>query len=485
MRTERRRSPLLLLLPLLALIGLGIHLSRAQAPGSREPTRSRREDADRAAKALAPPEMPALARALTGAGEDPAGENGSDGEASTEPPPPFPDSPELRKLAQVAGHHIGERLRFAFDIETFVHGEEPGPLKRIEVSAETIDQLLGLLDADDARLRRDAAIRLSAAVLRPQDLALLRAALEDELREAREAPSRHTALALSYALAAQGDASGTRRIEAEALGGARQEDPAFRREAAIVLGMIADPESSETLRTLLRDDPEPDTRQRAAQSLARIGGDDNRQALADSLSRDVETGVRAWASLAYGRAAPGDGSGAEPLRDAARSDAEPVVRAASNYALSRAAGPTASLELMDAFHVEADTLPRVGAIAGLARIPDLPPEQRTFLEETGAPWLAGVARESEDDLTVFVTVRTLERLGGSEPAPAMLAVVDSGRADWVRAEAVRAYARKAPEEAVAALEARIASEKSERIRGVMEAEIDRLDNRHEPDGPQD
>jgi HEAT repeat protein len=473
MRRSRvgRLLPSVLIATVLLLTVVGWRLSGAPMPllpGDRHADASRRgrsatseEEAEALARMLRPPDPEAVPLAPP----------------SEDTPPGLPKTPEIERLARLAGETLGRRLRRHFDVEAYVHGGPLPPLARIEVSAETLDLLLDRLDSKDPAARRDAAIRLAVAALRPGDVPIVRAALERELLDARERNSRHAALALAYALAAQGERHGTERIESILASGDRAEDADFRREAVIVLGMISDPGSSDVLRDLLRTDPDRSTRVHAAQGLGQIGGDENRTALLDSMARDDEVEVRAWATLGYGRAAEPDGSQAGPLWSASAGDPEAIVRAASNYALSRAGGAGVSAGLIDAYWADTEVLPRIGALAGLTQREHLGESKREFLRAEGVEYLSNVARESDDHVAVYFTARTLARIPGRASGGALLTIVDSSHPDWVRNEAVTRLVRSDPDRALAELPDRLADESRPEVRKHLEREIRRLEKR--------
>jgi HEAT repeat protein len=470
-----RLWPVALIVVVVLLAGLGWRLSDARTPdipGDRADrvSRSNPSAADRDARK-------ARAKALAETLKPPDLENIPLAPPGEDAGPGIPRTPEIDRLSNLAGKTLGERLRRHFDLEEYVHGGEPPPFERIEVSAETLDTLLGLLESENAAVRRDAAIRLAVAVLRPEDLPLVQTALERELRDANQQESRHAALAMTYALAAQGERYGTARLESILTSGERAGDDDFRREAVIVLGMIGDPESSPVLRDMLRTDPNKDTRSHAAQGLGQLGGDENRLALVDSMARDDVVEVRAWATLGYGRAAATDGSQAQPLWNASASDPEPLIRAAGNYALARAGGAGVSAALVDAYYADGEVFPRIGALAGLTQRDHLGKSKKEFLRTEGVEYLSSVARDSDDHVAVYFTARTLGRIPGQASGTALLSIVDSTHPDWVRNEAITRIARHDPVRALPELAARLADEKRPGVRKRIEQEIRRLEKR--------
>ncbi len=471
-RAPRRSILILSVLALVALVAVGLHLSRTEAPGTSKA--EARGKTARATERPAGPETEAerLAAALRPptANETPlaAGEPTREG---------FPRSEELDRLARISGEQIGRRLRIAFDIEEYADGEAAPPFRLIEVSPEAIETLLGLLSSPDAATRRDAAIRLAAARLRAGDLPMLRAALEQEILAAVDQTARHASLAMAYALAAQGERFGTERLETAVLSGERAHDPDFRREAVLVLSMIGDPASSSALREVLVSDPLPGARVHAAQGLGRLGGEDNLAALGGSLGRDDGAEVRAWSALAYGRAASQDGAQADPLWSSSRADAEPIVRAAANYGLSRAGGPGTSAALVEAYHADAETLPRIGVLAGLVKRPNLGRSKQEFVNTAGAEFLNDVARESTDHVALYFTARTLRRIPGETAGAALTTIVTSSHPDWVRNEAVKSLARRDREAALTTLRTQLTVEKRPAVKKTIESEIKRIEKR--------
>ncbi len=308
---------------------------------------------------------------------------------------------------------------------------------------------------------------------------MLRDALEREILTAKEQTARHATLAMAYALAAQGERFGTERLETAVLSGERSRDDAFRREAVLVLGMIADPASSAALREVLVSDPLPGARVHAAQGLGQLGGGENLAALAGSLGRDDGVEVRAWASLAYGRGASEDGSQAEPLWTSSRSDAEAIVRAASNFGLSRAGGPGTSSALVEAYHADGETLPRIGVLAGLVKRPHLGESKREFVNTTGAEFLHEVARDSEDHVALYFTARTLRRIPGDTAGAALAQIVTSKHPDWVRNEAVKSLARRDRAAALPTLRAQLGVEERPNVKKAIEHEIRRIEKRRD------
>ena len=457
----RLRTPALVLLALAIALGAYLLLRDSGVPDG-GPARPARPDDDKVAgppsspPAFSPGHLPLAipAEALEGGGEDGPREGESPYDALTR-----------QALAQ-----LGPLFRELGDVIAYLDGVPVAEWRKIEVPDEIRDQLLALLAAGTPERRDRAALALSVAELRPEDVARLKSRFDTEMTSVTGEARKNLVLALSFALHTHGDEHGVQGLADALRRGLSADVKDFRNGATLVLALTDLPENAPLLRDLLAADPDRLVRKHAAVGLGRMGGEENQAALTEALVREEDVEVRAWSALASGRAG-GDGAA---LRQALTADPAGEVRGAAAFALSQAGGEGTTAALEAAFYADDHPFTRIGAVAGVAQR-NGDGSASEFLAGQGAPYLASVVREEPDTVARFYAVTALGMLPASEDrSSALRQAAASDTNGWVRSTAIGTLAATEGAAARPFLEERLAAEESDRIRAHIQAELDRL-----------
>ncbi|MBD3161638.1 MAG: hypothetical protein GF328_05995, partial [Candidatus Latescibacteria bacterium] len=154
------------------------------------------------------------------------------------------------------------------------------------------------------------------------------------------------------------------------------------------------------------------------------------------------------------------------------------VRGAAAFAITKSLDPGIRPTLKEAYYRDDHDLAKVGAVAGLARLPGGTGDAE-FLASEGGPFLREAARSAEESVSRHYAVRVLSRLGPVEGRAETFREVGSGDpSSWVRRTALTALADTEGEAAIPFLMERMAEESS-RNRTHVESLLKRLD--HEND----
>jgi HEAT repeat protein len=380
-----------------------------------------------------------------------------------------PADPLARAGAAVLGR-LGPLLAEVNDPEAFLAAAGSSDWSMMAVPREITDRVLDALKSDDAKMRLNAALTLSAIQLTPDDLGLIRTAFDAEIATMKGDGEKNAVLGMAFALSKHGDRHGTAALGDALRTGSGDALDGFRGGATLVLAITGEPESSAVLRELAATDPDRAVRKTAVVGLGRIGGDENRTALAESLAREQDIEVRAWSALAAGRATPKGGDDGT-LAGAVATDRDGEVRAAAAYALGKAGGKGTVETLTTSFYGESHSLAKVGAVAGLARRP----KAAEFVEGYGTPWLAETVRSDPDSTARYYGVATFEMLPASKArTEAIRHAAGHDRSSWVRGRAVRALVRTEGKDAVPFLRKAMETETSKRVKSQMERAIRKL-----------
>jgi len=378
----------------------------------------------------------------------------------------------------VAGAMVLEKLlpllNEANDPAAFLDGTGSAPWELHDLPRPMIEKVIAALSSEDAKARLNAALVLSALNLLPEDLASIRSAFDDEMKGMNDRDTKNATLVLAFALSTHGDRHGMARLGDAVRNGSADDVDGFRRDVALVMAIAKDEGSSPLLRELLASDPDRAVRKNSAVGLGRIGGDENRTAIADALTREQDIEVRAWTALAAGRAA-GRGGDDGALETAMNDDAAGEVRAAAAYALGTAGGQGTTAALIESYYGEDHSLARVGAIAGLVRRGGTGEKSTEFLANEGTSFLSKTVMEDPDSTSRYYAVTTLKTMPRSEKSSeALRHAVTSDRSSWVRRAAVETLAKKEGKDALPTLKAALAKEESKRVRREIERQIKRL-----------
>jgi len=459
-----------LLLPVLlvlALVGAAIWFSPTDIGGPRGPDRPGDSDADpdvppSFGEPVAPSFLPAGAL-----GERATVAPAATGKAEEKPDP----------IAAAVGLVLAKLLPLlneANDPAAFLDATGSGPWELHKLPRPLVDKVIAALVSEDAKARLNAALVLSALELAPEDIATIRDRFDVELSGMKDRDGKSAALALAFALSTHGDRHGTAGLADAVRTGAGDAIDGFRRDAALVIGLAKDTESSSLLRDLLATDPDRAVRKNSAVGLGRIGGDENRTAIADALAREIDTEVRAWAALAAGRAA-GRGGDDGTLANSLATDGAGEVRAAAAYSLGKAGVPGTTTTLIESYYREDHDLGRVGIVAGLVRRQGSGEEREEFLANEGTPFLAETVKTAGDSSARYYAVTTLAMMPRTEAgSEALRHAVTSDRSSWVRREAVTTLAEKDGKAALPTLTAALSNEKSKPVRRELKKAIKRL-----------
>ena len=459
-----------LLLPVLlvlALVGAAIWLSPTDIGGPRSPDRPGDSDTDPdAPPTFGEPVTPSFLRAGP-LGETTAG-------APDEPGKPGEKPDAIASAVGLVLAKLLPLLNEANDPAAFLEATGSGPWELHKLPRPLVDKVIAALTSEDPGARFNAALVLSALELAPEDIATIRDRFDAELSGMKDQGTKGAALALAFALSTHGDRHGTAGLADTVRTGAGDAIEGFRRDAALVIGLAKDTESSSLLRDLLATDPDRAVRKNSAVGLGRIGGDENRTAIADALNRETDIEVRAWAALAAGRAS-GRGGDDGTLTNSLATDGDGEVRAAAAYSLGKAGGPGTTGTLISSFYGEDHDLGRVGIVAGIARRGGSGEKRREFLANEGTPFLAETVKSSADSSARFYAITTLSNLPRTDAGSEALShAVASDRSSWVRRQAVTTLAKKDGKAALPTLTAALESEKSKPVRRELEKAIKRL-----------
>lgn len=379
-----------------------------------------------------------------------------------------------QELLRFAYGQLGSRLRELGDVTAYLDGKPGEEWRLVEIPPELRDRILDLLTAGTPELRVQAALALSAAELRPEDVDRLRERFDAELSGVSGEARKNLVLALAFALHTHDDRHGVAALADSLRTGDHADVKGFRDGATLVLALADDAESAPLLRDLLAADPDRGVRKNAAVGLGRLGGGENRTALDEALVREEDLEVRAWAALAAGRAAVA-GADDAPLRRALVEDTAGEVRGAAAFALGQT-GSDGTVEALTAtFYGDDHPFARIGAVAGIAAR-NADGASSEFLAAQATPCLDDIVRHCEDGVARFYAITALAMMPPSGTRSAALRYAAANEtSEWVKIAAIDRLVETEGEAARPFLEARMSEETSNRVRAHLEAAAARAD----------